>query len=419
MLIMDLQSIHEFLRKYAANSYREQEHQAFIDWLHTAPVEQVQEVLESYLHLAEMHADSDFETYPHLIEKIENRLNEIDHPSIQPKAKIVRLRPQLSKLVSVAAILIVLVGFGIFFWLKRADLHKPLSAQTKTQKNIEIKPGGDKAILTLANGSQIILDNVQDGIVATQSGISIRKDANGKVVFDASAVAPRNLAAGFNTIATPRGGQYQIVLPDGSRVWLNAASSLAFPTFFSGKERNVELTGEAYFEVAKNKSKPFKVLSQNQTVEVLGTHFNINAYPDEDVINTTLLEGSVRVSKRSADGKKESGERLLKPGQQAKLGADIQVSNADVQAAVAWKNGYFVFAHEPIQSIMRQLSRWYDVDVVYQGKTTTENFTGTISRFENISEVLDMLQLTGAVHFKIESQMVNMQKPQRRIIVMP
>ena len=416
---MDLQSIHEFLRKYAANSYTEQEHQAFIDWLHTAPVEQVQEVLESYLHLAEMHAGSDFETYPHLIEKIEHRLNEIDNPSIQPKAKLVRLWPQLRKLVSVAAVIIVLAGFGIFFWLRRADPHKPLSAQTKTERNVEIKPGGDKAVLTLANGSQIILDNVQNGIVATQSGISIRKDANGKVVFDASAVAARNSTPGVNTITTPRGGQYQVVLPDGSRVWLNAASSLKFPTFFPGKERNVELTGEAYFEVAKNKSKPFKVLSQNQTVEVLGTHFNINAYSDEEVTNTTLLEGSVRISKRSADGKGENGERLLKPGQQAKLGADIQVSNADVQAAVAWKNGYFVFAHEPIQSIMRQLSRWYDVDVVYQGKATTENFTGTISRFENISEVLDMLQLTGAVHFKIESQTGNMQKPQRRIIVMP
>ncbi len=416
---MDLQSIHEFLRKYAANGYTEQEHQAFINWLHTAPVEQVQEVLESYLHLAEMHAGGGFETYPHLIEKIETRLNEIDNSSIQPTAKKVHLWPQLRKLVSVAAVFLLLAGFGIFFWLRRTHLHKPLSAQTRTEKNIEIKPGGDKAILTLANGSQIILDNAQNGVVATQSGISIRKDANGKVVFDASSVVARNLVPGFNTITTPRGGQYQVVLPDGSRVWLNAASSLKFPTFFSGIERNVELTGEAYFEVAKNKSKPFKVFSQNQTVEVLGTHFNINAYPDEDVINTTLLEGSVRISKRSADGKKESGERMLKPGQQAKLGTDIQISNADVQAAVAWKNGYFVFAHEPIQSIMRQLSRWYDVDVVYQGKATTENFTGTISRFENISEVLDMLQLTGAVHFKIESQTGNMQKPQRRIIVMP
>jgi ferric-dicitrate binding protein FerR (iron transport regulator) len=416
---MDLQSIHEFLRKYAANNYTEQEHQAFIEWLRSAPVEQVQEMLETYLHLAEMHAGSDFETYPHLIEKIETRLNEIDNPSVHPTAKTVRLWPKLWKMASVAAIFFVLAGLSLFFWLKRMDLHKPLSAQIKAEKSIEIKPGGDKAILTLANGSQIILDNVQNGVVATQSGISIRKDANGKVVFDASSVAVRNLVPGFNTITTPRGGQYQIVLPDGSRVWLNAASSLKFPTFFPGSERNVELTGEAYFEVAKNKDKPFKVFSQNQTVEVLGTHFNINAYPDEGVISTTLLEGSVRVSKHSADGRKETGERLLKPGQQAKLGADIQVSNADVQAAMAWKNGYFVFAHEPIQNIMRQLSRWYDVDVVYQGKATTENFTGTISRFENISEVLDMLQLTGAVHFKIESQTGNMQKPQRRIIVMP
>jgi transmembrane sensor len=416
---MDLQSIHEFLRKYAANSYTEQEHQAFIDWLHTAPVEQVQQVLESYVHLAEIHAGSDSEPYPHLIEKIERRLNQIDSPSIQTTAKTVRLWPQLRKFVSVAVVLFVLAGFGLFFWLKRTDLHKPLSAQTKYGKNIEIKPGGDKAILTLANGSRIILDNVQNGIVATQSGISIRKDANGKVVFDASSVGVPDPLLGFNSITTPRGGQYQVVLPDGSKVWLNAASSLKFPTFFSGNERNVELIGEAYFEVAKNKSKPFKVLSQNQTVEVLGTHFNINAYPDENFINTTLLEGSVKVSKHSANSNNESNERLLKPGQQAKLGADIQVSVADVQAAVAWKNGYFVFTHEPIQSIMRQISRWYDADIVYQGKLTTENFTGTISRFENISEVLDMLQLTGTVHFKIESQAGNMQKPQRRIIVMP
>jgi len=203
------------------------------------------------------------------------------------------------------------------------------------------------------------------------------------------------------------GGEYQVVLADGTKVWLNALSSIRFPTSFKGSERKVEITGEAYFEVAKNARMPFRVIGGSQTVEVLGTHFNINAYPDESAVATTLLEGSVKVAMHDGQAK------VLKPGEQAlifKENNSFRVKEVDAEDAVAWKNGYFQFNDDDLKTIMNQLSRWYNVEIVYQQANLDQKFGGTISRSKNLSQVLRILELTGNVRFRVEG---------RRITVMP
>jgi ferric-dicitrate binding protein FerR (iron transport regulator) len=314
-----------------------------------------------------------------------------------------------------AASAAIIVSFSLYFWYKPSEAL-PLSKVKNERFKNDIPHGSNKATLTLANGAKIILDHAENGVLAEQFGIRARKTREGQVVFDLSTRQSSSVdrqTKAYNTITTPRGGEYQVILPDGSKVWLNAASSLRFPAFFADKERIVELNGEAYFEVVKlsstsaknGKNIPFRVRSGIHVVDVLGTHFNIKAYSDEAAVTTTLIEGSVKVSKSTAP---ES--TLLKPGQQAKVGSSIQVSSVDPTEAIAWKDGYFNFSRENIESIMRSISRWYNVDVKYEKNVTREEFVGSVSRYKNVSEVLDMLQLTGAVHFKMEG---------RRITVMP
>lgn len=303
----------------------------------------------------------------------------------------------------VAASVILLVA--VFFLIK-----------TNTQKNIaspenpiaavqiqDILPGGNKAILQLADGSTIILDSSNNGNIANQGETKIIK-IDGQLAYNADGSSKEVL---YNTISTPRGGQYQLILADGSKVWLNAASSLHFPTSFTGKERKVTLTGEGYFEVAKNAEMPFKVdVAGKGTVEVLGTHFNINAYENEPAINTTLLEGAVKFSTNSP-AKKE--EVHLIPGQQAQFKYDGQITvikKADLESVMAWKNGNLIFQGEGLQYVMRQLERWYNIDVEYKGKISSEEFVGNISRNVNISKILKMLEATGSVKFEIVGRKV-------------
>ena len=202
----------------------------------------------------------------------------------------------------------------------------------------------------------------------------------------------------YNTLSTPNGGQYQLILPDGSKVWLNASSSIHFPTVFKGNERDVTVTGEVYFEVAKNAAMPFKITVKDMEVQVLGTHFDIMAYDDENAMRTTLLEGSVKVTKGSVN-------RMLVPGQQSIINElpDIKVADADLEEVMAWKNGLFQFNGLDIQTVMRQISRWYDVDVVYEGKIPTGHFTGVVNRSNDISQVLKIMQ-AGGVRFKMDGR---------------
>ncbi len=276
---------------------------------------------------------------------------------------------------------------------------------------IDIEPGENKAILTLGDGSKIILDDAKNGVLANQGGNSVLKAAEGEVIYsflsevNDSLVQDELAPVVYNTIETPKGGKFQIKLPDGSKVWLNAASSLRFPTAFNGTKRQVELKGEAYFEVSPDKSKIFEVNTRNQVVQVLGTHFNINAYLDEPTVNTTLLEGSVRVSDL-----RTNISQLLKPGEQSQLSEHIEIINMkNTNEAVAWKEGYFQFDEADINTVMRQIERWYDVSVVYEGNLPNYRFGGEIERNLSLLQVLKILEKT-KVHFRLEG---------REVIVMP
>jgi ferric-dicitrate binding protein FerR (iron transport regulator) len=271
----------------------------------------------------------------------------------------------------------------------------------------DIMPGGNKAILTLGDNTTINLDDAKNGVVGQQGNTQVVKSKEGRL--DYYTVGAKASAITYNLLTTPRGGQYQLALPDGSKVWLNAASSLRYPTAFAGKERVVELHGEAYFEIAPNPSMPFKVAVSQQAgeapaeIEVLGTHFNVKAYADEPAVHTTLLEGSVRVRK---------GRNIvpLQPGQQASWNSarDVRVVPADVEEAVAWKNGLFKFNEATIEDVMRQLSRWYDVEVVYTNGIPGDLFRGEIYRNVNVSKVLKVLEASG-VQFKVEGKKILVQ----------
>jgi len=269
----------------------------------------------------------------------------------------------------------------------------------------DIVPGTNKAVLTLSNGKKINLSNAVAGQLASQSGIRILKTTSGLIIYK---VVPNVgiLDNKSNNITTPIGGQWQVILPEGTKVWLNSASSLTYPaTLGKQKDRIVQLNGEAYFEVAKDKLHPFIVNTGKQEVKVFGTHFNINSYQDEPSLKTTLAEGAVSVSIIGGSSK------LLKPGQQAILkDGTLSVENANIEEALAWKNGYFRFNDENIQSIMRKLSRWYNIDVQYEGDISNDGLNGKISRFKNISQVLKALEATKTVHFKVEGRRVTVLK---------
>ncbi|MBN8687708.1 MAG: FecR domain-containing protein [Chitinophagales bacterium] len=271
----------------------------------------------------------------------------------------------------------------------------------------DIAPGGDKAVLQLADGSTIILDSASNGLLTSQGSIKVEKQSNGLLVYTINGKQiSESDEAFYNTITTPRGGQYQVTLSDGTRVWLNAASSIRFPVLFTGADRKVMITGEAYFEVAKNATRPFKVKTGRSEIEVLGTHFNVNAYDDEPAVRTTLLEGLVKVSVADAAGKPTA--RFLKPGQQSGITGNGEISvlnNADLEEAVAWKNGRFQFRSADLKTVLRQISRWYDVDVEYKGNVNL-HFTGQLIRDDYVSRVFEKLALTGVVHFRIEGKKI-------------
>lgn len=322
--------------------------------------------------------------------RLENRIQDGLHDGIK-KAEIAKKNKVIYRRLAVAASLLIMISFFSYFnFFKGESRTAELSESLK--RSSAVSPGSDRAVLTLANGEKIALNEVNAGVLARQGNVEISKTAQGHLNYSASKDG-KQLAA-FNTLSTPRGGQFHLILPDGSKVWLNAASSIRFPTSFSTGQREVTITGEVYFEVAKDKRKPFRVFSKDQVVEVLGTHFNINAYEDEQSVRTTLLEGSVRVT--AQDSRRERKlSLLLSPGHQATYQqGNIVLTESDTESAVAWKNGYFKFSRENIQTIMRQISRWYNVDVEYRGGVPTDEFVGKISRSSSIEGVLRILSLS-------------------------
>lgn len=306
-----------------------------------------------------------------------------------------------------AASILLLAGLGVYFWYQHNSQPQVL---THTDQNLPkpILPGRDGAILTLADGSQVVIDSLGNGVIAMQGGTRVLLQ-DGQLAYDPKETV--NGEVSYNTMSTPKGRQFSLRLPDGTRVWLNAASSIRYPTTFPGSERRVEIQGEAYFEVVKNIQMPFRVNVNNKAeVEVLGTSFNLNAYENEANISATLLEGSVKV----ADNKLPSSNRVtLQPGQQAQIRQIAQhtapgikvINDADIDKVMAWKNGAFNFTDVRLKDIMKQLERWYDIEVIFQSTVPNVELTGKMTRDVTLNELLKNLGDLG-VHCKLEGRTV-------------
>lgn len=303
-----------------------------------------------------------------------------------------------------AAAVLFLAGVTLVFRLSAPEKDPTADTGVATVAG-DILPGSDKAILTLADGSKIVLDNLAEGQIGRQGEVAILKLPDGALKYqEDQGKAAADAPIVYNTITTPNAGQYALTLPDGSGVWLNAASSMTFPTRFDKTERRLSITGEVYFEVARDADKPFVVeVSNGSTVEVLGTHFNINAYSNEPSVKTTLLEGKVRVKKGDQTG-------VLQPGQQAVITDKITLEkNVDVEQVMAWKNGLFNFEHVDLSELMRQLERWYDIKVVIRGKLPEIRFKGKMYRNERLSTVLNFLEGAG-LEFTMEDKTLTVQQ---------
>jgi transmembrane sensor len=322
---------------------------------------------------------------------------------IVPAGRRIRLAQRVSWFRYAAAVLFVACALAIVAGVYFSRHNHSVPAPTIAGEQQEILPGSDKAVLTLADGSRIQLDEYADGSIAKQGNTQILKLASGRLEYTSRKDGQpiRKGETLYNSISTPKGGQYQVLLPDDTRVWLNAASSIRFPTSFSGDSRTVEISGEAYLEVSKNRDQPFRVISHGMEIAVLGTEFNINAYSDESSINTTLLKGSIVVSTQHRD---PAHSVMLKPGQQAQIvRTDDQqlqqrptvVSNVDLDKIVAWKNGRFNFNGADVYTVMQQLSRWYDLDIRFEGEVPKLKIKGEMGRDLNLSELLDLLREMG------------------------
>jgi len=336
-------------------------------------------------------------------EKVNYLLNQLKKENIS-KAPVKKLT-NWYKLKWVAAILLPIFMISVYYFSKKSSSTSVNKKEIVAISNLNkgIMPGGNKAVLVLSDGTSVSLNDSSNGLITNQGNTKVIKLGDGQLVYNSSGTPVTEVL--YNTISTPRGGQYQLTLVDGTKVWLNSASSLRFPVIFKGLNREVEVTGEAYFEVEKNAKHPFRVAinvaNRNpEIVEVLGTHFNVNAYEDESNLSTTLFKGSVQVHH-------SSGITRIKPGQQLQSGKGIAkvINNADLEEIIAWRDGVFHFEDADIKYIMRQIARWYDIEVEYKGNIT-KHFDGSIPKNVNVMKVLKMLELTGEVKFNIEGRKV-------------
>jgi len=367
---VDPNRIEYLLEKFSANEVTEAEFKELCQLINTDENEPVIK--------AKLFQDLENTPFSSLDQSVMDKMLQ---QAVYQAAKPVKRMFSWRRLTSVAAVIVFLALGSYYLFLKTNE--KPATAKTPMAVPNDVAPGKDGAILTLADGRQIVLDNASDGKI-TDEAIK-----NGNVLsYQDAPTTPVT----YNTMSTPKGRMYSLVLPDGSKVWLNAASSIRFPTAFIEAERRVEITGEAYFEVVHDASKPFHVVANDMDVQDLGTHFDINAYSDEESLKTTLLEGSVLVTSK---GLKRAA--VLTPGQQSIVDKNALTVNKNVETdeIIAWKNGQFVFNSTSLEQLMKQISRWYDVDVEYKGQIPQENFTGIVSRSSNLSQVLNIVKQAG------------------------
>lgn len=323
---------------------------------------------------------------------------------------IIKSKPQQKRTyklwaIRIAASILLCMSIGLIIYRSYTPQSQQKTVINTTKPKVQdFLPGKNKAVLTLSNGNEVILDDTQSGKIANQGGVVISKLNDGQIAYSSAHAGQKSTSSAdqLNTLTIPKGGQYQLTLPDGTLVYLNSASSLTYPTKFAGKDRKVILSGEAYFEVAKNPKMPFIVnVNNTQQIQVLGTHFNVEAYTDERVINTTLLEGSVKILYKNK-------QAILKPGQVAinSMGTDLDIKLADIDEAMAWKNGLFIFNNENITTVMKKISRWYDVEVVFKGNMENVNFLGNYSRTKSLASLLKNIELMENVNISIEGRRI-------------
>lgn len=384
-------SLHEIFRRYVNDDCTEDEIRILLDFYkHSGEEKLLKELIVKELEGEESLFEPQ-DTNARL-ENVYRNLEQLLAKEEQPKFKFYK-----SPYLKFAASILVLIAVGGYWMMNnwqqtKSDQH-PLTAS--------VLPGSNQAMLTLGNGQAIPLQSTKDGELVSTSGGRIRKKADGQIIYEP---ASHSNHPEINTVRTPTGGQWQVILPDGTHVWLNASSSISYEVPFNGKERKVQLSGEAYFEVSKNSAQPFKVISSNQEVNVLGTAFNIMAYPDEPTVQTTLVQGFVMV----ANGKQKV---RLSPGDQTNSTADkIQVRHGiDTEEAVSWKDGYFKF-NSNLEEIMNRIARWYDIKIIYKHRPgLNETFEGEISRNRSLEDVLHIIEASGRVHFSINGRTVTVE----------
>ncbi len=390
---MQKEEVRELVEKYLHNTASREEEERLLQWYWK------ESSLESEWELNNSQTENELKSmiYAKIIKH-----DEIDTGSnFKSKSKFSRLRVPL--------LFMAVVIIGTYFYTSRVQKENTDQVVASIKPN-DILPGGSRAILTLADGRKIELDESENGVLVNQGGIKVHKNSDGIIEYTFIKQERKDIAVSdkaepvYNTIETPVGGKYQLNLADGTKVWLNSSSSLRFPIFFSDDNREVELKGEAYFEVSKDFKRKFSVRSGIQTVEVLGTQFNINAYSDEKSIKTTLFEGEIRVIDL-----KTNDSKLLKPGEQSNVDQSIQIKRIDTQAEIAWKEGYFYFKKADIQTVMRQLGRWYGVTTRYEGNIPVNHFSGSISNSLTLLEVLEILEKSD-IHFSLDG---------KEVVVMP
>jgi len=389
--------LHILFKKYLDNTCSPEETQRLMDYFQ---LDEDQELFKDMIIDVLEIQDESYETNSAIagvLAKVDRDLRIQIHAATVPAGKNKTLKLWL-QIAAVAAILVMVCTGVYLFNYKSGKLRA-----TATVAVQDAKPGDFGATLTLANGRRISLAKASKGEIGRESGIIITKSGDGRLVYEIDEkISDPNTS---NTLSTARGETYQVRLPDGSLVYLNAASSLTYTaSLIKNGKRVVKLTGEGYFEVAKDKQHPFIVQTDRQEVEVLGTHFNISSYADEEVEKTTLLEGSVKLSASGIS-------KILKPGQQAQLsGGKLQISETDTDLSVAWKNNEFVVESEHIETIMKMIERWYNVEVVYVGEKTRQRFSGSVSRFDKMSKVLEIVESTGEAHFEVRGRTVYVSK---------
>jgi len=392
---MERKDVEQLKQKLIHGELTEPEQQDFFNWLKQLDQPELNAFMQEYSASFEQKTDSVAGAqHEDLANKIEMRLDALAVASM-PFWK----RSAFKFTAAAAVLVLVCSSILLYFAHSNGSKYATLSKRNTILSAKPIYGGSDKVLLILSNGKRIEVNNFTKGQLAVENGYSIEKQSNGLLKYRKINSGAALSSGNSNTIVTPRGGQYCVSLPDGSRVWMNAESKLTYPVSFSGNTRKIALQGEAYFEVAHNPKKPFIVDFEGSNVKVLGTHFNICAYGDGEKPKTTLLQGSVEVSTNNC-------KKIILPGQQAISSHNIAIIKVDTNHVMGWKNGNFSFEHERIGTVMGKISRWYDVDIKYQGKVTQEEFVGSIPKSKNLEEVLHRLELTGLLHFKIEGRSV-------------